>query len=224
MDFLHGIISFILHIDDHLDTFCKDYGMWTYGLLFLIVFCETGLVVTPFLPGDSLLFAVGALAQRGALDIWLSMALLFVAAFLGDMVNYWVGNKLGTRLSRKEHWFLKKKHLDRTHAFFEKHGGKAVVYARFVPIIRTIAPFVAGIGAMEFRRFVWYNIAGGLLWVLSMCGAGYFFGGLPFVRDHFEIVVLAIIAISLLPVVWEALQHYLQHRRERMAAGQPEAE
>lgn len=222
MEFLQSIISFILHVDEHLDAFCKDYGVWTYALLVLIVFCETGLVVTPFLPGDSLLFAVGVLCMRGALDIWISMGLLFVAAVAGDMVNYWVGAKIGARLARKEHWFLKKKHMDRTHAFFEKHGGKAVVYARFVPIIRTIAPFVAGIGAMQFRRFVWYNIAGGALWVVSMIGAGFLFGGLPFVRDHFEIVVLAIIAISLLPVVWETLQHILQQRRERIAAGQVE--
>lgn len=221
MELLHQLISFILHINDHLEEFCKQHGAWTYGLLFLIVFCETGLVVTPFLPGDSLLFAVGALSASGMIDIWTGAVVLFCAALCGDLVNYFVGKTVGAKLAAKERWFLKKKHLDQTHAFFEKHGGKAVIYARFVPIVRTMAPFVAGLGAMNFRRYIGFCIAGALLWIITMVGAGFFFGQMPFVKKHFELVVLAIIGISLMPIAWHALQGYLARKRP-VAEGQPE--
>ncbi len=196
------LLDLFLHIDDHLSTIISQYGAWTYGLVFVVVFCETGLVVTPFLPGDSLLFALGALAARGDLSMVLTMALLFLAAFLGDNVNYWVGRRVGPIMfSGKTIRWLNQKHLHETQAFYERHGGKTVIMARFVPIVRTFAPFVAGIGKFPYPVFLAYSVAGTLLWILVACGAGYFFGNIPVVKDNFSIVVLGIVAISLMPAV-----------------------
>ncbi len=208
---LHDLLDLFLHLDRHLAELIATYGGWTYLILFLIVFCETGLVVTPFLPGDSLLFAVGAFAALGILDLTLAFVLLLAAAVLGDTVNYWIGRTLAPRIvSGKKLRLVKQEHLDRTHAFFERYGGKTIVIARFVPIVRTFAPFVAGVGSMSYGRFMSYNVVGGLIWVTSCLAAGYFFGNLPWVRDNFSVVVLGIVAVSLLPAVVE----YLRHRRE----------
>ena len=183
MDLIKEAIEFVLHIDTHLLALCAAYGAWVYAILFLIVFCETGFVVTPFLPGDSLLFAVGALAAIQALDPWIASVILIAAAVGGDTANYWIGHYVGPRVFHEEHSrFLNKEHLERTHSFYEKHGGKTIIIARFLPIIRTFAPFVAGIGDMTYRRFILYNIAGGVMWVLLVVGAGYFFGNITVVR------------------------------------------
>lgn len=216
MEFVNWFLDLLLHLDDHLLELTQQYGTWVYGILFLIVFCETGLVVTPFLPGDSLLFAVGSLVAIGALDLTLVLTLLLAAAVLGDSANYWIGSLVGPKVfTRKHSRFLKKEHLDRTHAFYEKYGGKTIVIARFVPIIRTFAPFVAGIGAMTYSKFFAYNVLGGLVWVVGLVMAGYYFGNLPFVRDHFSIVIFAIIGISLLPALIEIVRHRLQTRSHR---------
>ena len=201
---LKHALDWVLHLDDKLLELVQAYGAGTYAILFVIVFCETGLVVTPFLPGDSLLFAAGSLAAAGALDIWIVMAVLFVAAVAGDTVNYQIGHFIGPRVFTETHrrW-LKREHLDRTHAFFEKYGGKTIIIARFVPIVRTFAPFVAGVGAMTYRRFFAYNVIGALLWVGALTPAGYWFGQIPWVKKNFESVVLAIIVISMLPMAWE---------------------
>ncbi|GAB4157013.1 MAG: DedA family protein [Candidatus Promineifilaceae bacterium] len=206
MEIIQTIIEFILHIDQHLTEIISNYGGWTYLILFLIVFCETGLVVTPFLPGDSLLFAAGALAALGNLDVTWLILLLMGAAILGDTVNYQVGHFIGIRAFSGTVRFLKPEYLERTSRFYEKHGGKAVVLARFVPIIRTFAPFVAGVGAMKYGRFVVFNIVGGVLWVLLFTLTGYFFGNLPIVRDNFSLVIMAIILISLVPIIYEAVK------------------
>lgn len=201
MDFLAPILSFFLHFDAHLTDAIQQYGTLTYALLFLIVFCETGLVVTPFLPGDSLLFAVGALAARGQLDAVFSFFLLLAAAVIGDQVNYWIGRTIGLKGFRENARFLKTSHIDKTNAFYEKHGAMTIVLARFLPILRTFAPFVAGLGRMRYRRFVLFSFFGGLLWVGSCLLAGYLFGNIPVVRDNFTVVVLGIIAVSLIPSV-----------------------
>jgi membrane-associated protein len=200
MDLLHRIVDLFLHLDTHLGQLISQYGTWTHLILFLVVFCETGLVVTPFLPGDSLLFAAGTFAALGALDLWMVVVLLIVAAILGDTINYWVGSYIG------DIRFLKKEYLDRTHAFYEKHGGKTIILARFVPIIRTFAPFVAGVGAMSYTKFITYNVVGAVLWVGLFVLAGYFFGNISVVRENFTLVILAIIAISVLPIALEALR------------------
>jgi membrane-associated protein len=206
MDWIKHLIDLFLHLDQHLSRVIADYGTWTHLILFLIVFCETGLVVTPFLPGDSLLFAAGTFAALGALDVWLVVVLLIIAAIAGDTVNYWVGAYVGPRAFRGDVRYLRKEYLDRTHAFYEKHGGKTIILARFVPIIRTFAPFVAGVGAMSYPRFIVYNVVGAVLWVGLFVLGGYFFGNIPTVRDNFTIVILAIIAISVLPIAIEALR------------------
>jgi membrane-associated protein len=206
MDLLKKLVDLFLHLDTHLSQVIAQYGTGTYLILFLIVFCETGLVVTPFLPGDSLLFAAGTFAALGQLDLWLMMLLLAAAAVLGDTVNYWVGSAIGPRAFSGELRFLKKEHLDRTRAFYEKHGGKTIILARFVPIVRTFAPFVAGVGTMSYRHFLLFNIAGAVLWVGLLVPAGYFFGNIRVVRENFTIVILAIVAISVMPVVVEALR------------------
>jgi membrane-associated protein len=206
MDLLPRIIDLFLHLDQHLGQLISQYGTWTHLILFLIVFCETGLVVTPFLPGDSLLFAAGTFAALGALDLWLVVLLLIIAAIAGDTVNYWVGAYIGPRAFRGDVRFLRKEYLDRTHAFYEKHGGKTIILARFVPIIRTFAPFVAGVGAMSYPKFIVYNVAGAVLWVGLFVLGGYFFGNIPVVRNNFTLVILAIIAISVLPIAVEALR------------------
>jgi membrane-associated protein len=206
MDLLPRIIDLFLHLDQHLGQLISEYGTWTHLILFLIVFCETGLVVTPFLPGDSLLFAAGTFAALGALDLWLVVLLLIIAAIAGDTLNYWIGAYIGPRAFRGDIRFLRKEYLDRTHAFYEKHGGKTIILARFVPIIRTFAPFVAGVGAMSYPKFITYNVVGAVLWVGLFVLGGYFFGSISVVRENFTLVILAIIAISVLPIVVEALR------------------
>jgi membrane-associated protein len=203
MEFLQQAIDIILHLDRYLGDLVRDYGGWTYAILFLIVFCETGLVVTPFLPGDSLLFAAGALAATGALNVHAVFVLLIVAAITGDAVNYAIGRRIGPAIFRKETRFIKHAHLERTRQFYEKHGGKTIVLARFLPIIRTFAPFVAGVAQMRYPNFASYNIVGGLLWVALFLYGGFFFGNLPFVKENFSLVILAIIIISVVPVVLE---------------------
>jgi membrane-associated protein len=203
METLKKLLDIILHLNVHLDTLVSDYGAWVYAILFLIVFCETGLVVTPFLPGDSLLFAAGAIAAGGRLDVFLLILLLLAAAVAGDTVNYWIGNLAGHKLVARFPRLIQKKHLDRTHNFFERYGGKTIIIARFVPIVRTFAPFVAGIGQMTYTRFMSFNVVGALLWVLLLVPAGYFFANVPFVRKNFSLVILAIIFLSTLPAVFE---------------------
>jgi membrane-associated protein len=201
MGLVRELASIVLHLDQHLDGFIQAYGVWAYSLLFLIIFCETGLVVTPVLPGDSLLFVAGALAARGSLDVWWLAVLLAVAAVGGDAANYWIGRSVGARLFRNgQVRYLKKEYLDRTHQFYERYGAKTIVLARFVPIIRTFAPFVAGLGTMTYRRFAVYNVSGGVGWIALFVFGGYFFGNVPAVRRHFSLVVLAVIVISLLPM------------------------
>ena len=194
-----------LHLDRHLAAFVAQHGIWVYALLFAIVFCETGLVVTPFLPGDSLLFVVGALAAAGGMDLFTVMSVLIGAALCGDNVNYWIGRWVGPRIfqSRQSRW-LNARHLERTHAFYERHGGKTIVIARFVPIVRTYVPFVAGIGTMPYLRFLAFSVLGALVWVGSLCSAGYFFGNLPVVRNNLTIVILGIVLLSISPglVAW----------------------
>lgn len=214
MHFLGSLVDFVLHVDVHLKEILENFGAWTYLILFLIVFCETGLVVTPFLPGDSLLFAAGTFAALGSLDPWWLMVLLSVAAIAGDTVNYWIGYRVGPQIFwRETRGFIKKEHLYRTQEFYQRHGGKTIVLARFVPIVRTFAPFVAGIGKMHYGRFLTYNVTGGLAWIVIFVVAGYFFGNLPFVRKRFTLVILAIIALSVLPMVVEYARHRLRLRR-----------
>ena len=204
MDLIWTLIDILLHLDRHLSEVIGQYGIWTYLILFLIVFCETGLVVTPFLPGDSLLFAVGTFAALGALDLGLVIALLSAAAILGDSVNYAIGAKIGPRVFRREGVrLLNRRHLERTHEFYERYGAKTIVIARFVPIVRTFAPFVAGIGQMRYTRFLFYNVAGALLWILSLVLGGYLFGNIPVVRRNFSLVIFAIIILSILPGIIE---------------------
>jgi membrane-associated protein len=213
MDLLRSVIDLFLHLDQHLSRVIADYGVWTHLILFFIVFAETGLVVTPLLPGDSLLFAAGSFAALGSLDLWLVVVLLVAAAILGDTVNYWVGAWVGPRAFSGNIRFLRKDYLDRTHAFYEKHGGKTVILARFVPIIRTFAPFVAGVGAMSYPKFITYNVVGAVLWVGLFVPAGYYFGNIPAVRKNFTLVILAIIAVSVVPIAIEAMRS----RRSRPA-------
>jgi membrane-associated protein len=221
MDYL---VDFFLHLDTHLEVFVNHYGFWVYGLLFLIIFAETGLVVTPFLPGDSLLFTTGALAATGILDIWLAGVLILVAAILGDAVNYSVGHFVGPRVFRAEdrrgfwHRLLNRNHLMAAHAFFERHGGKAIVLGRFVPIVRTFVPFVAGAGSMSYPQFAFYNVTGALLWVGLCVGAGYGFGNVPVVKENFELVVIAIVFISVLPIAWGYLISRLQRNAVKSAS------
>jgi membrane-associated protein len=218
-DVLRWLVDFLLHLDRHLAEAIRAYGTWTYALLFLIVFLETGLVVTPFLPGDSLLFAAGSFAALGSLDPGLLYILLSFAAIAGDTVNYAIGHYLGPKVFHfPRSRFFNPEHLRRTHVFYEKYGGKTIIIARFVPIVRTFAPFVAGIGAMSYPRFLSYNVVGGLLWVAVCLFAGYFFGNLPFVRKNFSLVILAIILISVLPALVEYLRHRAQARRTAAAS------
>lgn len=207
MEFLSNLVEFALHIDLHLIDLCSAYGTWVYAILWVIVFCETGLVVTPFLPGDSLLFAVGSIAAIGALRVEIAIPLLVAAALAGDNVNYWIGHSIGPKVFHGESSrFLNKEYLGRTHHFYENHGRKTVVIARFLPIIRTFAPFVAGVGRMKYRTFLLFSILGALLWVCSFVLAGYFFGNIPVVRSNFTIVILVIIVISVLPAVIEFIR------------------
>jgi len=201
IDLLLQLVDFILHLDVHLDELVANYGIWIYAILFLIIFCETGLVVMPLLPGDSLLFAAGAVAASGRLDVGLLCALLIVAAILGNAVNYWVGRVAGIELQRRYPRLIRQQYLDKTHAYFERYGGKTIVIARFVPIVRTVAPFAAGVGQMSHLRYQSYNVAGSMLWVLLLVPAGYFFANVPIVRDNFSVVVIGIIVLSVLPAI-----------------------
>lgn len=213
MGLVSQLIDFILHIDAHLDLIIQDYGLITYVLLFVIVFCETGLVVTPFLPGDSLLFAVGAFAARGSLSLPVALAVLAAAAILGDTANYWIGAVVGPKVFHRENVrFLNRKHLERTHQFYERYGGKTIVIARFVPIVRTFAPFVAGIGKMTYGHFLSYNVIGGAAWVLGFVMAGFWFGNIPVVKRNFTFVIFAIIIVSVLPAV---IEFFRQRARAR---------
>ena len=216
MDILKQLLDLILHLDKHLDTLVMNYGPWVYAILFLIVFCETGLVVTPFLPGDSLLFTVGAIAARGGLDIFLVAGLLALAAILGDTVNYWIGKLVGQKLIARYPKLFRPEHLQRTHDFFERYGGKTIIIARFVPIVRTFAPFVAGIGKMTYSRFMAFNVGGALLWIVLLLPLGYFFGNLPVVKKNFTLVIFGIIFLSILPAVIETLR---ERNRLKAAAG-----
>jgi membrane-associated protein len=198
------MIDYILHVQDHLEGFIADYGVWVYALLFLIVFCETGLVVMPFLPGDSLLFAVGALAAQGIMDVRILIPLLLVAAIVGDSINYSIGKWMGQKVFvMQSGFFFRKEYLFKAQAFYEKHGGKAIILARFVPIVRTFAPFVAGVGKMGYSRFILFNVVGAVVWVLGFIGLGYLFGNLPMVKKNMEAVTLGIVFVSVLPIVWE---------------------
>jgi len=199
-------LDLMLHLDVHLNTTISEYGTWTYLILFLIVFCETGLVVTPFLPGDSLLFAAGAFAGKGSLELAILIPLLCVAGIIGDALNYSIGRYLGPKVLKGERWFLKREYLTKTQAFYERYGGKTIVIARFVPIVRTFAPFLAGVGKMNYSRFGLFNISGAILWVVLFSFAGYWFGNIPLVRKNFTLVILAIIVVSILPAVIEALR------------------
>jgi len=215
VELVKTFIDLFIHLDKHLDVIIQNYGVWTYLLLFLIIFCETGLVVTPLLPGDSLLFAAGALATRGSLKVEWLFVLLSIAAIAGDTVNYWIGHYVGPKVFHKENVrFLKKEYLDRTHDFYEKHGGKTIVIARFIPIIRTFAPFVAGIGSMTYGHFIIYNVFGGLAWIAIFVFGGYYFGNIPIVKNNFTMVILAIIFISVLPGVIEFLNQRYRSSRE----------
>ncbi|HEX9374178.1 MAG TPA: DedA family protein [Roseiflexaceae bacterium] len=218
MDFLRTIVDFALHFDRHLELFVQQYGFLTYAILFVIIFCETGLVVTPFLPGDSLLFAAGALAASlntgGVLNIFLLFVVLAAAAVLGDTVNYLIGAYIGPKVFDRNSRFFKKEYLDRTNEFYEKYGGKTIILARFVPIVRTFAPFVAGVGKMNYSRFIAFNVVGGVAWVAIFLFLGYLFGNIPFVKNNFEIVTLGIVLISILPMVFE----YVRSRRQPQPA------
>ncbi len=209
MEILLHFVDVILHVDKYLNAIAADYGLWTYAILFLIVFCETGFVVTPFLPGDSLLFAAGALSAGGVLDPSLIAGLLVAAAFCGDNVNYWIGRRVGPAVFERESRLFKREYLIKAHNFYEKHGGKTVIIARFIPIVRTFAPFVAGIARMTYPKFLSYSIGGAVLWVALFVYSGFFFGNLPFIKRNFSIVIVAIIIISILPGVIE----YIRHRR-----------
>jgi membrane-associated protein len=203
VDSIRHIIDLFLHLDVHLREIVSQYAGWSYAILFAVIFCETGLVVTPFLPGDSLLFAAGTIAATGALSPWWLAVALSVAAILGDTVNYWLGHYIGPRAFSGKVRFLNKEHLDRTHRFFEKYGGKTIILARFVPIVRTFAPFVAGIGAMSYGKFILYNVVGGIAWVFLLVFAGYLFAEIEFVKTNFSLVIVAIVIISVMPMAFE---------------------
>ncbi len=210
MDFIYLVIDFILHIDAHLAELVAEYGIWVYAILFLILFCETGLVVTPFLPGDSLLFVAGAIAAlpTNDLNVHLMVAVMITAAIIGDAVNYTIGRLFGERLfSNPNSKIFRRSYLDKTHAFYERHGGKTIILARFVPIVRTFAPFVAGMGHMSYRRFAFYNVTGAFIWVLLFTYAGYLFGNLPIIQENLKLLVVGIIVLSIMPGVIEIIRH-----------------
>jgi membrane-associated protein len=228
MELIRKLIDIFLHLDRYLDLLLQTFGGWTYGILFLVIFCETGLVVTPFLPGDSLLFATGAFAAKGSFSLGGTLSssgsagilflLLSAAAVAGDTVNYWIGRKVGPKVFFKENVrFLNKKHLERTHAFYERHGGKTIIIARFIPIIRTFAPFVAGIGQMSYWRFISYNVIGGVAWIALCIGAGFQFGNLEIVKKNFSLVIVAIVLLSVMPAVVEFLRERGRLRRAQAA-------
>lgn len=211
MELLSGFLDIVLHLDAHLLALVQEYGVWVYAILFVIIFAETGLVVAPFLPGDSLLFVTGALCGMGSLELQILMPLLIIAAFSGDNTNYWVGRLLGLRLlNHANQKLIKHEHLEKTHQFFDKHGGKTIIFARFLPIIRTFAPFVAGIGTMNYRSFVMFSALGSVAWIGSLTIAGYFFGNIPIIKNNLTLMILAIIVISFIPAILE----FIKHRRQ----------
>ena len=214
IDLLKAFLDFLLHIDVHLNLWVSDYRTWTYGILFLIIFCETGLVVTPFLPGDSLLFAAGTIAamENQPLNIYVLIIILICAAFIGDNTNYFIGRLLGIKVYEKDYKLIKKEYLKKTHAFYEKHGGKTLIIARFMPFIRTFAPFVAGVGTMKYFRFFSFSIMGNILWVTIFSFGGYFFGNIPIIKHNFTIAILGIIFISLLPMIIAVIKKWVQAR------------
>jgi membrane-associated protein len=214
MEIISQVVDFILHLDVHLNGLIQNFGIWTYFILFLIIFLETGVVITPFLPGDSLLFAAGSFAALGSLNVFVLFIILTFAAILGDTINYWIGHYIGPKAFSGNIRFLKKEYMDRTHGFYEKHGGKTIILARFIPIIRTFAPFVAGIGAMNYSRFLVYNVVGAVLWVALFTFGGYFFGNLPIIKENFTLAILAIIIISVLPGVVEYLRERYKSSRK----------
>ena len=208
MDLLTAFIDIVMHLDAHLLALTQQYGVWVYAILFLIIYCETGLVITPFLPGDSLLFVAGALCGMDALQLELLIPLLILAAFSGDNTNYWIGRLLGMRLlNRANAKLIKREHLDKTHAFYEKHGGKTIIFARFLPIIRTFAPFVAGIGLMRYRLFVSFSALGSVAWISSLTVAGFLFGNIPVVKNNLTLIIVGIIVVTLLPALLEFIRH-----------------
>ena len=215
MELLKELIDIILHIDVHLQQWVTDYRTWTYLILFIIVFMETGFVVTPFLPGDSLLFAAGTIAAMPSHPLLITalLPLFLAAAFGGDNANYWTGRILGHKVYEKNYRLIRREYLDKTHSFYEKHGGKTIIIARFMPIIRTFAPFVAGVGTMHYLRFISFSIVGNILWVLSFCLGGYFFGNIPFVRNNFTIAILTIILVSLLPIIIGGLRQVMKKKK-----------
>lgn len=216
MEFLAQFLDIVLHLDVHLVALVQEHGAWIYAILFAIIFCETGLVVTPFLPGDSLLFVAGAVAASGAMDVHLLVVLLIAAAVAGDLTNYAIGRWLGVKFfTDRNARLLNPEHLDKAHAFYERHGGKAVIIARFLPILRTYIPFVAGLGAMDPKKFAFFNVTGGVLWVASLAYAGFFFGNIPWVKGNLTLIIVGIIVVSLLPLVWAFLQSRLEARRAR---------
>ena len=214
MNLLFSLFDFIVHIDEHLRNIIAQYGVLTYGILFLIIFCETGLVVTPFLPGDSLLFAAGTFAALGSLQVDILIVLLTLAAIVGDAVNFSVGHFIGPKAFNRGGYILKREYLDRTRAFYDRHGGKTIIIARFVPIVRTFAPFIAGVGGMPYWKFALYNVMGAVLWVVPLTLGGYLFGNIPVIQENFEVVIFAIITVSLMPIVLEWLKHWRHGRRE----------
>jgi membrane-associated protein len=214
MEYIKLAIDFVIHLDVYLESIIRTFGIWSYLILFLVIFCETGLVVTPFLPGDSLIFAAGALAAIGAFEVIPLFIILAIAAVLGDTVNYWIGHYIGPKVFQGNSRFLKKEYLDKTQAFYEKHGGKTILLARFVPIVRTFAPFVAGVGKMRYSYFISYNVFGGILWTAIFTFGGYFFGNLPIVKNNFSIVIIAIVIISVLPAVFEYLRDRAKTKKE----------
>jgi membrane-associated protein len=219
MEFLQQIVDFVLHIDKHLSVLCAMYGMWVYAILFLIVFCETGLVVTPFLPGDSLLFVIGSLAAIGALNVEYVIPLLVTAALTGDNTNYWIGRKVGPKVfSKEKSRFFNKEYLDRTHRFYDKHGKITVILARFLPFIRTFAPFVAGIGRMTYSTFLLFSVIGAMVWVNLFVLVGYFFGNIPFIKQNFSIVIIALVFIPGIPTLIEFIRQILQRRKSKSTA------
>jgi membrane-associated protein len=215
VEFLSKLVDFVLHLDKHLSSAILTFGLWTYLILFFVIFLETGFVVTPFLPGDSLLFAAGTFAAAGVLDIVWLFVLLSAAAIIGDTANYWIGHFVGPKVFRQEKSrFFKKKYLDRTHRFYEKYGAETIIIARFVPIVRTFAPFVAGIGRMSYWKFISYNVVGGIGWVAVFLFGGYFFGNIPFVKKNFSLVIIIIIIISTIPAAVEIVRHRRESRRQ----------
>jgi len=215
MEIIINFFKFLLHLDVYLNSVIQTFGNWTYLILFVIIFCETGLVFAPFLPGDSLLFAAGTFAGIGLLDVIWLFIIIFLAAILGDTVNYWIGHFFGEKiLKRSKHRLIKKEHLEKTHQFFEKYGAKTIVIARFVPIVRTIAPFIAGVGRMTYFKFLFYNVIGGLLWVTIFVFGGYFFGNLPVIKKNFSLAIMAIILISILPGIIEYYRQRIKNNKE----------